>query len=52
MIGRMLHEALQRDDLSTLCREATRINQRKEQARFYHWKKRKRLPPLRKQLNT
>jgi hypothetical protein len=52
MIGRMLHEALQRDDLSTLRREATRINQRKEQARFYRWKERNRLPPLRKQLAT
>jgi len=41
----MLHEELQSNTLKHLCDRATRLNRRKEQARFFYWKKRKRLPP-------
>jgi hypothetical protein len=50
MIGQMLHEELQTNTVAHLCKRATRLNRRKEQTRFYCWKKRKRLPPLKKQL--
>ena len=52
IIGQLLHEELQTNTLAHLCDRATRLNRRKQGARFYHWKKRKRLPPLRKQLQT
>ena len=49
ILGRLLHEKLQNNNLDDLCCHASRLNRRKQQARFYHWKKRKRLPPLKKQ---
>jgi len=52
IIGQLLHEELQSNTLAHLCDQATRLNRRKQAARFYHWKKRKRLPPLRKQLQA
>ena len=50
IIGELLHEELQSNTLSRLCDRATRLNRRKQAARFYCWKKRKRLAPLKKQL--
>jgi hypothetical protein len=50
IIGQLLHEELQSNTLKHLCDRATRLNRRKEQARFFYWKKRKRLPPRKKQL--
>jgi hypothetical protein len=52
IIGQLLHERLQSNTLAHLCAHATRLNRRKASARFYHWKKRNRLPPLKKQLNN
>ncbi len=52
IIGQLLHEELQTNTLQHLCDHATRLNRRKQAARFYHWKKCKRLPPLKKQLNN
>jgi len=52
IIGQLLHEKLQPKTLAHLCDRATRLNRRKQAARFYHWKKRKRLAPLKKQLQT
>jgi hypothetical protein len=52
IIGQLLHEELQANTLAHLCKRATRLNRRKQAAYFYHWKKRKRLPPLKKQLKT
>jgi hypothetical protein len=49
IIGQLLHEELQTNTLVHLCERATRLNRRKQAARFYHWKKLKRLPPLKKQ---
>jgi hypothetical protein len=49
IVGQLLHEELQTNTLVHLCRNATRLNRRKQAARFYHWKHRKRLPPLKKQ---
>jgi len=48
----LLHDELQTNTLKHLCDRATRLNRRKEQARFFYWKKRKRLPPRKKQLKT
>jgi hypothetical protein len=50
IIGQLLHEELQSNTLAHLCAQATRLNRRKQAARFYHWKKRNRLAPLKKQL--
>jgi hypothetical protein len=50
IIGQLLHEELQSNTLAHLCAQATRLNRRKQAARFYHWKQRKRLAPLKKQL--
>ena len=52
IIGQLLHEELQTNTLAHLCNQVTRLNRRKQAAYFYHWKKRKRLPPLKKQLKT
>jgi hypothetical protein len=52
IIGQLLHEELQSNTVAHLCDRATRLNRRKQAAYFYYWKKRKRLPPLRKQLQT
>lgn len=52
IIGQLLHEELQSNTLKHLCDRATRLNRRRETARLYSWKKRKRLPPLKKQLQT
>jgi hypothetical protein len=52
IIGQLLHEELQTNTLAHLCAQATRLNRRKQAARFYHWKTHNRLPPLKKQLNT
>jgi hypothetical protein len=52
IIGQLLHEELQNNTLAHLCDRATRLNRRREAARFYFWKKRKRLPPLKKQLQA
>ena len=52
IVGQLLHEELQTNTLTHLCDRATRLNRRKQAARFYHWKKHKRLPPLKKQLKT
>jgi hypothetical protein len=52
IIGQLLHEELQSNTLRHLCARATRLNRRKEAARLYYWKKRNRLPPLRKQLQA
>jgi hypothetical protein len=49
MIGQLLHEELQSNTINHLCRRATRLNRRKQTAYFYAWKKRKRLPPVKKQ---
>jgi hypothetical protein len=48
----LLHEELQANTLQHLCACATRLNRRKQTARFYHWKKHKHLPPLKKQLKS
>lgn len=52
LIGQLLHEELQTNSLDHLCDHATRINRRKQAARFYKWKKRNRLAPLKKQLKN
>jgi hypothetical protein len=52
IIGQLLHEELQSNTLTHLCDNATRLNRRKEQARFYAWRKRNRLPPRKIQLRT
>ena len=52
MIGQLLHDELQKNTVKDLCDRATRLNRRREQTRFYYWKKRKRLPPRKKQLKT
>ena len=52
IVGQLLHEELQTNTLTHLCDQATRLNRRKQAARFYHWKNHKRLPPLKKQLKT
>ena len=52
IIGQLLHEELQSNTLADLCKRATRLNRRKQAARFYYWKKCKRLPPLKKQIKT
>ena len=52
MIGQLLHDELQTNTVKHLCDRATRLNRRKEQARFFYWKKRKRLPPRKIQLKT
>jgi hypothetical protein len=52
IIGQLLHEELQSNTAAHLCKRATRLNRRKQTAYFYYWKKRKRLPPLRKQLQV
>jgi hypothetical protein len=52
IIGQLLHEELQSNTLAHLCAGATRLNRRRQAVHFYYWKKRKRLPPLRKQLQT
>jgi hypothetical protein len=52
IIGQLLYEELQTNSLAHLCDCATRLNRRKEQARFYCWKKRKRLAPRKKQLQS
>jgi hypothetical protein len=48
-IAMMLHRALGCDRPERLRRNMTRRLQRNELARFYHWKSRKRLAPLRVQ---
>jgi hypothetical protein len=48
----LLHEELQSNTLKHLCERATRLNRRREQARFFYWKKRNRLAPRKKQLKT
>jgi DNA gyrase inhibitor GyrI len=50
IIGQLLHEELQSNTVAHLCERATRLNRRKEHARFFHWKKRNRLAPRKKQL--
>jgi len=52
IIGQLLHEELQSNTVKELCRRATRLNRRKEQARFYYWKTRNRLAPRKKQLSA
>jgi hypothetical protein len=48
----LLYEELQSNTLAHLCARTTRLNRRKQAARFYYWKKRKRMAPLKKQLQT
>jgi hypothetical protein len=50
ILGQLLHEELPTNTLRHLCHRATRLNRRKQEAHFDHWKKRKRLAPLKKQL--
>jgi len=38
IVGQLLHEELQTNTLTHLCDRATRLNRRKQAARFYHWK--------------
>jgi hypothetical protein len=52
IIGQLLHEELQSNTVKHLCARATRLNRRKEQTRFYYWKRRNRLPPRKKRLQT
>jgi hypothetical protein len=52
IIGQLLHEELQSNTLKHLYDRATRLNRRKEQARFFSWKKRNRLAPRKKQLQA
>ena len=48
LIGQLLEEQLRRQSQGYIRRYLRRINRRKQAARFYRWKKRNRLPPLKK----
>jgi SRSO17 transposase len=50
MIGELIHVQLQPITAGDLARRATRRALRRQIAYYHHWKKRKRLPPLRKEL--
>ena len=52
IIGQLLHEELQRTRLTTFAIEQRGSTVARKQARFFYWKKRKRLAPLKKQLQT
>jgi len=52
LIGQLLEEQLRRQTQEYICRQIRGVNRRKQAARFYHWKKRNRLPPLKIKQNT
>jgi len=51
IIGQLLDEKFHTYTPWHVLWQIRQIIRRREVARFYHWKKRKRLPPLKKQLN-